>query len=133
MRLVFNEHDDGYFWVALAFTKLLLDGKLLNVDAHITLVKMKPPGCKDMFIKKLQEVSSIVEKTKDHHFVIAGVFHEELAVEHYAWINLLANCAMYSCCHRIMNEVCKNSRGWRRPTFHCSFRSWDQAWYSTHV
>lgn len=127
VSLVHRVQHDGKVWVALWFTKVLREDREWVVSGHISLAKMKPPGGSeglDFLIQKIAAASQVVANAGLRNFSAAGVFHPELAQEHYAWVDLLVS-PLYAFCHRLTHALCDSWRAWRRPTFHASFQTWE--------
>ena len=102
---------------------------LPGLDCHITLCYADLPEAE--MERRLDLLQERVRRVRQREWVGAGVFHEALAQDHYAWMDLLVATPIHQCLSRLAHEFSTDTRGnpcWRkRVAFHASFRTRQEA------
>ena len=124
------EHNtiENHLWVGLNIRALSAHGQYYShLDAHISLINRQIQHViEPTLMVKAAEASlkRLVRKTGVRHFDGQAAFHPEDASDCYAWMDVLVTSRLHQACSILLDSMRLDRAGvWKRPNFHCSFRS----------
>ena len=127
-------HDNrrGRHWLALQTDQIELDdGRVINVDAHVTLANVDDDAWSDQILTDLtNQLSNCIASTRGDHFRSTGYLNSEKAKADYCWIDLHCQSNLHRTVSSISSIASRSARGpvKRRSEFHISFRSFVTFW-----
>ena len=124
------EHNaiENHLWVGLNIRALSAHGQYYShLDAHIFLINRQIQQLiEPTLMVKAAEASlkRLVRTTGVRHFDGQAAFHPEDASDCYAWMDVLVTSRLHQACSILLDSMRLDRAGvWKRPNFHCSFRS----------